>query len=67
MSGRAFHSADMKQAFELAANLGLTIRLEGGAIVASPAGLDQTIQKRTPTSVEEWRRKRNEGKTRGRP
>jgi hypothetical protein len=65
---RRFHSSDLKDIAELAASYSLTVRMEpDGAITLSPPYLDAAAGKRVADSVEEWRRQRNEGKSRGRP
>jgi len=67
-SRRRFHSADLKDAAELAARLSLTVRMEpDGSITLSPPYLDAGANNRVAASITEWRRQRNEGKSRGRP
>lgn len=59
---------EMQRAAKVAAELSLIVRLEpDGTVVFIPPYLDASARKSVANSVEEWRRQRDEGKTRGRP
>lgn len=67
MTARRSHSkAVMESAAALAVNLSVTVRLEpDGSLVISPPYLDRSPRRGEPETVEEWRRRKNGGETRG--
>ena len=63
-----FTKAEIENAARAASDYSLVVKLEpGGAMIFTPPYLDAGARKGVPTSVGEWRQRRNEGKTHGRP
>jgi hypothetical protein len=63
-----FTKAEIENAARAASDHSLVVKLEpGGSMIFTPPYLDADARKGAPTSVEEWRRRRNEGKSHGRP
>jgi hypothetical protein len=64
---RRFHAADLRHVAKLSAELALTVRMEpDGSIVLSPSASTTGSTTLEPDTIEEWRRRKNEGKPKGR-
>jgi hypothetical protein len=63
-----FTKAEIANAAQAARDYSLVVKLApDGSLIFTPPYLDAATKTRAPSSVEEWRKRRDEGKARGRP